>query len=71
MEVRAARAGVSYTGRCEPHGQMKKRQTMNEGKTNDRRRKDERWTKKRRTMSEGEAKLPKRYDIRQALRKAV
>ncbi|WP_111973056.1 hypothetical protein [Capnocytophaga ochracea] len=61
---------------------MKKRRTIDEGKTNDRRRKDERWTKKRRTMNEertnnerrngeGKAKLSKRYDIRQALGKAV
>ena len=46
--------------RCELHGQMKKKRTMNEERTNDVRRNDE-----------GKAKLPKRYDIRQALRKAV
>ncbi|WP_454978627.1 hypothetical protein [Capnocytophaga ochracea] len=41
MEVRAARAGVSRTGRCEPHGQMKKRRTIDKEMTNDERRKDE------------------------------
>lgn len=62
--------------RCELHGQM------NEGKTNNQRRNDEQSTKKRRTMDEEMTndgrrndeemtKLSKRYDIRQALRKAV
>ena len=62
--------------RCELHGQM------NEGKTNNEQTMNEQWTKEWRTMNEektnderrndeGKAKLSKRYDIRQALRKAV
>ena len=61
MEVRAARVGVSHTGRCESHGQMKKRRTMNEGKTNDERRNDEEMTKVRRRNDEGKAKVRRSY----------
>ena len=35
--------------RCEPHGQMKERRTMNEGKTNDEQRMNEEMTKVRRS----------------------
>nr|WP_314786053.1 hypothetical protein [uncultured Capnocytophaga sp.] len=35
--MRATRAGVSHTGRCDPHGQIKKRRTINEEKTNNER----------------------------------
>ena len=45
---------------CELHRQMNEWRTMDEQKTNDERRNDE-----------GKAKLSKRYDIRQALGKAV
>ena len=47
--------GRSTTGnqtKCEPHGQIEKRRTMNEQKTNKRRTKDEQKTNKRRTKDE-------------------
>ncbi|UZD41497.1 hypothetical protein [Capnocytophaga ochracea] len=39
--MRATQAGASRTGRCEPHGQINKRRTKDEGKTNNERRKGE------------------------------